>query len=1312
MGNEQSKAPPPYKWQYKQYVPKSGATKRASPPGRPDVVPPPTDEYLQQQQQPDVITVRWKPPESDGGTPITGYLVERRDMGTTVWVRAHAALTREPEIALAGLEPGRRYQFRVSAENALGLSQPSEPSAPVAVSIGSVATVPHFMRELKDAIAIEHEKVTFSVHILGTPTPHISWYKDAYEVFSSRRIRVSTENERSSLTFYQVALSDEGDIKCTATNRAGHVVTKARLRVEAPPRVKIPKTYEDGLLFELDDVIRLKATVTGRPVPSVTWLHNGEELQNDARCEIVTTERSTSLRVLDSRREDRGEYQIRATNDLGRAVTIAWDAPKDDGGCRIGSYTVEYYRIGWNVWLKAATCRLLTATLDDLIEGSEYKFRVKAENPYGMSEPGPDSDNVFIPDPKRGLLHPPSKSTANNVLLASDEWLEERRRRRAAMLDELEPKPAPPPPEKQTATCRLLTATLDDLIEGSEYKFRVKAENPYGMSEPGPDSDNVFIPDPKRGLLHPPSKSTANNVLLASDEWLEERRRRRAAMLDELEPKPAPPPPEKQIKAGESKLEPPPPVSEESEEMDEDDELLEDEEDEEEYSRLSGEEEETSMAGSELMLVLVPDADKVGGSKKHNNNSGDNNDKGALSRQQSLDAPPPMSLSAPELSALGTMRDAQQQRPLYLQRNAVSSTELLHERAMARLYQALAAEEAAEEKKRQAGFAAEDALEDLQTEIPGRTKITDTGQSFTDTGQQGVPQLEKMPLKPALKKPKRKIPEPKLDDNISDNKKIKNNDEDEIFRREMHDLNNQLILSRNRPLSPSSMTDESEPDIERTMSPYLRGPILHHYPEMDDDEPMETSSSRPTSAWSARSTSPFSKVVVMNEPPEGYDYGEPSPPPSPPPPKPKKIKVKRTKEKQLKDEIFLRGSVSPTENKIEVFKIPTLELTTPEEIKNIPVVSKEDDKNGEVKTKIKKPKLKVSKEKEKPKKEKSLEMQKEPEKPSHSMNIANTGVSLQKVVSEPLKLKLPKKGALKKTKKGEVPTPVIEERPVSPTEKRPVSPETKEKKKGGLKTKLKKVKEKFPLDRKNKTPEPILEPQETEVKGNLLTKEKKKKDSKYKEKKSKKDKTEKVTGEENSKSKESKEKKGFSILGVKLRRPTEMVREDEDLGVPRRRKSSQRQIPQVRLSSQSSFERAVEDSEARAVVIDRYGELINDLSRTKQFLNRRRVYLEHDELKAAASDDDQVDASSPSLPASSAPSSPAPPVETIKEEDEDWEEESSRMSEIPPSPPRSATPKHQQPSWTAPTSRDINIDTPRRSRSCSAGGEISGPYYI
>lgn len=103
---------------------------------------------------------------------------------------------------------------------------------------------------------------------------------------------------------------------------------------------------------------------------------------------------------------------------LGKSVTLTWSAPEDDGGCKIGNYVVEYFRIGWDVWLKASSTRQLTATLNDLIEGSEYKFRVKAESPYGLSEPSDESKILFIPDPKRGIITPSSERN-NRTIKAS-----------------------------------------------------------------------------------------------------------------------------------------------------------------------------------------------------------------------------------------------------------------------------------------------------------------------------------------------------------------------------------------------------------------------------------------------------------------------------------------------------------------------------------------------------------------------------------------------------------------------------------------------------------------------------------------------------------------------------------------------------------------------------------------------------------------------------------------------------------------------------------------------------------------------------
>ena len=56
------------------------------------------------------------------------------------------------------------------------------------------------------------------------------------------------------------------------------------------------------------------------------------------------------------------------------------------------------FQVGWNMWLKAATARRNQATLTELIPGSTYIFRVKAENPYGVSNPSPETAPVHLPN--------------------------------------------------------------------------------------------------------------------------------------------------------------------------------------------------------------------------------------------------------------------------------------------------------------------------------------------------------------------------------------------------------------------------------------------------------------------------------------------------------------------------------------------------------------------------------------------------------------------------------------------------------------------------------------------------------------------------------------------------------------------------------------------------------------------------------------------------------------------------------------------------------------------------------------------------
>lgn len=89
-----------------------------SPPGAPELV-----DWTANQ-----VDLKWKEPVSDGGTPITGYIIEKKDKYSTMWEKA---LERDVPVCsglVTGLIEGNEYQFRVIAVNKAGQSEPGEAS--------------------------------------------------------------------------------------------------------------------------------------------------------------------------------------------------------------------------------------------------------------------------------------------------------------------------------------------------------------------------------------------------------------------------------------------------------------------------------------------------------------------------------------------------------------------------------------------------------------------------------------------------------------------------------------------------------------------------------------------------------------------------------------------------------------------------------------------------------------------------------------------------------------------------------------------------------------------------------------------------------------------------------------------------------------------------------------------------------------------------------------------------------------------------------------------------------------------------------
>ncbi len=88
------------------------------PPGKPDVTAIDATE----------MTIKWAPPETDGGSPIIGYTVERKDVSSTRWSRVNRELVSETTMKVTGLMERSEYMFRVIAENKAGPGPPSESS--------------------------------------------------------------------------------------------------------------------------------------------------------------------------------------------------------------------------------------------------------------------------------------------------------------------------------------------------------------------------------------------------------------------------------------------------------------------------------------------------------------------------------------------------------------------------------------------------------------------------------------------------------------------------------------------------------------------------------------------------------------------------------------------------------------------------------------------------------------------------------------------------------------------------------------------------------------------------------------------------------------------------------------------------------------------------------------------------------------------------------------------------------------------------------------------------------------------------------
>ena len=473
----------------------------------------------------DHCKLEWNPPKDDGGCPIQNYIVEKKDAATGRWVPVGRTSADKHEIDVLGLEPGKRYDFRVKAVNAEGESEPLETDRPTLAKNPYEEPGPPGMPRIedydKDFVNLKWEP---PIRDGGAPiTGYIIEKKEKYATEFTPCAEI-----HGNVCQGKVKGLNEGDkyeFRVKAVNKAGPGApsdsTGSHLAKHKFLKPRIDRTNLNPVTVKVGQMITLDVNVIGEPPPVCVWKFNGKQLSSGNEFAIDNIDYNTKFNLLKAKRKDNGIYTITATNSVGmdeaqveiivlgkpsrpkgplevhevdkEGCKLKWKPPEDDGGTPIECYEIEKMDIETGTWAPCGKSHEPQFDVKNLVPGKKYKFRVRAVNKEGDSEEL-EADHVIK------TLQEPSKPGKPEVL----DWDK----------DHVDLKWTPPETDGGTPITGYIVekrkkgthkwqpaktvhtptpeATVPDLIEGEEYEFRVIAVNKAGPSEPSEASQSVI----------------------------------------------------------------------------------------------------------------------------------------------------------------------------------------------------------------------------------------------------------------------------------------------------------------------------------------------------------------------------------------------------------------------------------------------------------------------------------------------------------------------------------------------------------------------------------------------------------------------------------------------------------------------------------------------------------------------------------------------------------------------------------------------------------------------------------------------------
>ena len=478
----------------------------------------------------DSVTLAWNKPEFDGGKPITGYIIEYRGFGMTIWKQGHEDLIRDRVYQVGGLDQGAEYEFRLFSVNQQGKSPPKLMETPVSTK-AAAGEKPAIVETIDTATYVRGESATLTCKISGRPMPDVSWTRLGKELKSGRKYKMISEGQVNSLVINDIDDEDGGTYYVMGKNNVGSADSEGQLIVEGTPILDDDNSYyRHAACGKHGQTIRLHVPYRGRPVALATWTKDGKRIEANEAFEIETTDSYAHFAIKKANRlKDAGKYQVNLKNKHGQntyaltvdiqdvpspprecsvteikseSMVLSWKEPSDDGGAPVSKYVIEKRDIEddkekWS--LVTSGTSQTSYKVKRLTEKHAYYFRIYAENCYGLSQ-SLETDKPVAAKPPYDLPLPPTQPKASGVSkdgcmltwkqpksndgLRISEYIVERR-------DNMRPRWMKI--NKETLTQSVYNVT--GLVENCSYEFRVVSKNAVGASEPSEVSDVVVPKD-------------------------------------------------------------------------------------------------------------------------------------------------------------------------------------------------------------------------------------------------------------------------------------------------------------------------------------------------------------------------------------------------------------------------------------------------------------------------------------------------------------------------------------------------------------------------------------------------------------------------------------------------------------------------------------------------------------------------------------------------------------------------------------------------------------------------------------------------